>query len=108
MGCSLCLGRIALTLTLHRSLCPRTITLVRSLPTGVPMKLADRLKDAGLPHAQGYVNGRWVDAYDGGCFDVTDPADGSVSSHRLPTWDGQKPCRQPLRRRRRPGLIGVP
>ena len=42
------------------------------------MKLADRLTDSGLLRAQGYVNGRWVDADGGGCFEVTDPSDGAV------------------------------
>ena len=42
------------------------------------MELADRLKDPSLLHAQGYVNGQWVDARDGARFDVTDPATGAV------------------------------
>ncbi|RDX41184.1 hypothetical protein K466DRAFT_463977, partial [Polyporus arcularius HHB13444] len=32
------------------------------------------LKDASLVHTQGFIDGKWVDAKDGGVIKVTNPA----------------------------------
>jgi succinate-semialdehyde dehydrogenase / glutarate-semialdehyde dehydrogenase len=37
-----------------------------------------RINDPGLLRQQGYIDGAWVDADDGGVTEVTNPADGSV------------------------------
>ena len=44
-----------------------------------------QLKNPGLLREQGYVNGEWVSAADGGTFEVTNPADGSVLAN-VPNW----------------------
>ena len=41
-------------------------------------RLAERLSDPSLLCARAYVAGEWIDADDGGTFEVTDPASGGV------------------------------
>ncbi len=42
------------------------------------MSVTDLLKDGALLRCQGFINGQWVDAHDGGTLAVTNPATGEV------------------------------